>query len=66
MLQKIAQEERSKEDAEYVNRGLARDPGPSEGGGHERGGAKGQRIPVGTVDVNGERYEIGTKSMNLI
>jgi hypothetical protein len=47
-------------DAEYINRGLAKDPALVEAGGHEGGSGKMQRIPVGSVEVNGERYEIGT------
>jgi hypothetical protein len=58
-LNKIAEEERKKADSEYINRGLAKEPALVEGG-VEGGTGKMQRIPAGSVEANGERYEIGT------
>jgi len=55
---KVAEEERKKADSEYINRGLAKEPALIEGG-VEGGTGKMQRIPVGHVEANGERYEIG-------
>jgi len=60
-LQKVAEEERNKDDSEYINRGLAKDPKINESGAGETSAGKMQRIPVGSVEVNGERYEIGTR-----
>lgn len=57
-LAKVAEEEGKKGDAEYINRGLAKDPTAMETGVGESG-AKIQRIPIGSVEANGERFEIG-------
>jgi len=56
-LTKVAHEEQKKSDAEYINRGLARPPA-AEGAGEVISG-KTPRIPLGHVEVRGERYEIG-------
>jgi len=60
-LSKVAAEERKKSDAEYINRGLAKEPAQMEPGseGATVSSGKMQRYPVGHVEVNGERYEIG-------
>ena len=65
-LQKVAEEERNKDDSEYINRGLAKDPKINESGAGETSTGKMQRIPVGSVQVNGERYEIGTRIEDVI
>jgi len=62
-LLKVAEEERKKADSEYINRGLAKEPALIEAGGVEGGTGKMQRIPVGGVEANGERYEIGTSQL---
>jgi hypothetical protein len=64
---KVADEERKKVDAEYVNRGLAKDPVSIEVGVIETttGTGKVPRIPIGYVEANGERYEIGRHTLNL-
>jgi hypothetical protein len=49
-------------DSDYINRGLAKDPASIDAG-EGRGGK--HRIPVGSVEVNGERYEIGTASSKI-
>jgi hypothetical protein len=51
-------------DSDYINRGLAKDPASIDAAGGEGRGSK-QRIPVGSVEVNGERYEIGTASSTI-
>ena len=58
-MTKVAEEERKKSDSEYVNRGLAKAVSTVQALG-EIGGGKTQRIPVGSVEVDGMRYEIGT------
>jgi hypothetical protein len=65
-LTRVSGEERKKTDSEYVNRGLAKDPASIEAAGGEGGGGKMQRIPVGSVEVNGERFEIGTTHQKSI
>jgi len=59
-LTKVSREEQKKSDAEYINRGLARPPA-AEGAGELVSG-KTPRIPLGHVEVRGERYEIGIPS----
>lgn len=53
---KVAEEERKKGDQEYINRGLAKDPSEIE---VNEGAGKTRRIPLGHVEANGQRYEIG-------
>ena len=64
-MTRVSEEERKKTDSEYVNRGLAKDPASIEAAGEGGAGGKMQRIPVGSVEINGERYEIGTTHKNL-
>jgi hypothetical protein len=64
-LTRVAEEERKKGDVDYINRGLAKDPALIEAGASE-GTGKMQRIPVGSVDANGERYEIGSTCQNIL
>ena len=59
-MTKVSEEERKKGDAEYINRGLAKDPAIVDSGAAEGGSGKVQRIPLGNVEANGERFEIGT------
>jgi Bromodomain len=59
-LNEVAKEERTKDDSEYINRGLAKDPKIIDSGGVDGAGGKMQRIPIGYVEANGERYEIGS------
>lgn len=61
-LTKVSEEERKKQDFEYINRGLAKEAALIEGGNFESGGSKTQRIPIGGVEVRGERFEIGNES----
>lgn len=58
-LTKVSEEERKKQDSDYINRGLAKEAALAEGGVFEGGSGKTQRIPIGGVEVNGERFEIG-------
>jgi hypothetical protein len=59
-LATVAETERNKSDADYVSRGLAKAVNPSEAAS-ETGSGKPRRMPVGSVDADGERYEIGSK-----
>ena len=61
-LAKVSEEERKKQDSEYINRGLAKEAALIEGGNFESSGSKTQRIPIGGVEVRGERFEIGNES----
>jgi hypothetical protein len=56
----VSEEERKKQDSDYINRGLAKEAPSGEAGSFEGGNSKvARRIPIGGVEVNGERFEIG-------
>ena len=55
----VSEEERKKQDSDYINRGLAKEAPSGEAGSFEGGSSKARRIPIGGVEVNGERFEIG-------
>lgn len=62
----MSEEERKKQDSDYINRGLAKEAPTGEGGAFEGGGSKARRIPIGGVEVNGERFEIGMSCFQIL